>query len=68
VLYQPLGGKWPARHICRCSHVQEANEEKQAAVAKTLGISDSEADSLRQVVSSGSWRVEEEAADAGSFF
>jgi hypothetical protein len=47
---------------------REQNGEKQAAVAKTLGISDSEADSLRQVVSSGSWKLEEEAADSGKFF
>lgn len=48
--------------------LQESNEEKQAAVAKSLGIPDSEADSLRRVVSSGSWKLEEEAADASSFF
>lgn len=48
--------------------VQEKNEDKQAAVAKTLGISDSEASSLREVVASGSWKLEEEAADSNSFF
>lgn len=57
------------RRTQSASHMlQESNQEKQAAVAQTLGIPDSEVDSLRQLVSSGSWKLEEEAADANSFF
>ena len=37
-------------------------------MAKTLGIPDSEAASLKQLVAAGEWKVEEEAADASSFF
>ncbi len=37
-------------------------------MAKVLGIADGEADSLRKVVESGSWKLDEEAEESSSFF
>lgn len=47
---------------------QETNADKQGAVAKVLGIPDAEADSLRQVISAGDWKLGEDAEDESSFF
>ena len=57
-----------APSLVACFRVQEKTEEKQAAVAKTLGISDADAASLKEVVESGGWKLEEEAGDSNSFF
>lgn len=61
-------GKGRRALTCCVFHVQEKHEEKQAAVAKTLGISDADAASLKEVVESGGWKLEEEAGDSNSFF
>jgi hypothetical protein len=48
-----------------CTGLQD--EEKEAAVAKILGISDIEAASLRDLVASGEFKLEQEVEEE-SFF
>lgn len=42
---------------------RESSAEKEAAVAKVLGISEAEAASLRELVSSGQFKLEQDVED-----
>lgn len=46
---------------------REKSEEKEGAVAKILGISDGEAATLKELVQSGQFKLEQEVED-DSFF
>ena len=50
--------------VSRTLSPQEPSAEKQAAVAHVLGLSDSEAASLKDVVSSGAFKMEEMEEEA----
>lgn len=47
---------------------REQSAEKQDAVQKLLGISDADATKLKDLVTSGEFKIEQEVEEEGAFF